>query len=496
MTIYPKKFPQTVEEFALKPCYSDTTYIRYFFYFADEVGKLAADHNSLAADLGCSELTEGEKIVSEMDKKREPYRLLHCQHRISCLLHVVKDTLIWQVAYSAGKEVSDPKVGWGPGVRPAWESVKGAYGTSELFVVNVEAGDLKRAVERLYGEIHELRPELPQSPKGGEAIGETGYFRWIGGDTFLLLVREASEEAKSAVFQCGTFPRLMMQVHKARHYERLVAESVEMVRNTINVFTSGSRGIVTDAGSLRRRPLLRLVEMSMIDIDIMVKNIENAHKSYQDILQEWAKGLPGEVWNQFEKRMRVCLENAQQEKERLEQEKKLVEQQPVEELPFGLDERIKALSEQLDRKLREETLDTYRTLRNANNPVGALLQLCRASLCLMNLLFATVPEGAPSSKSRPSDNLWDCIVRAGKGDEKTKIQGLRILPDEMASLLHVIRTYANKADHNAEKVRLTVEDAEIGLTLFLRVVEWFYCEYAKGPQLPSIYNHVNRKALI
>jgi hypothetical protein len=490
----PKKFPQVVEEFALKPCYSDPTYIRYFFYFADEVEKLAADHNRLAADLGCSELTEGEKIVSEMDKKREPYRLLHCQHSISCLLHVVKDTLIWQVAYSAGKEVSDPKVGWGPGVRLAWESVKGAYGTSELFAVNVQADDLKRATDELYVVIHELRPELPQSPKGGEAIGETGYFRWIGGDTFLLLVREASEEAKSAVFQCGTFPRLMMQIHKARHYKRLVAESVEMVRNTINVFTSGSRGIVTDAGSLRRRHLLRLVEISLIDIDIMVENIEKAHTSYCDLIQEWTQGLSGEVWNQFERRIKACLDNARYDKEKLEKEKKLVE--PVEELPFGLDERIKALSEQLDSRLRKETLDTYRTLRNANNPVDALLQLCRASLCLMNLLFATVNENAPSSKSRPSDNLWDCIVRAGKGDEKTKIQGLRILPDEMASLLHVIRTYANKADHNAEKVRLTVEDAEIGLTLFLRVVEWFYCEYAKGPQLPSIYNHVNRKALI
>jgi hypothetical protein len=286
----------------------------------------------------------------------------------------------------------------------------------------------------------------------------------------------------------------MMQIHKAQHYERLVAESVEMVRNTINVFTSGSRGIVTDAGPLRRRHLLRLVEISLIDIDIMVENIEKAHDSYHDILQEWAKGLPGEVWNHFEKRMSVCLENAQHEKERLEKEKKLVEQQPVEELPFGLDERIKALSEQLDSRLRKETLDTYRTLRNANNPVGALLQLCRASLCLMNLLFATVHENAPSSKSRPSDNLYECIVRAGRSDEKTK--GLGILPDEMASLLHTIRTYSNKADHDAEKVRLTVEDAEIGLTLFLRVVEWFYCEYDKGPRLLSIYNHRNGKALI
>jgi hypothetical protein len=463
--------------FIRRPRYSDPTYIRYFFYFADEVGKLAADHNRLAADLGCSELTEGEKIVSEIVKKREPYRLLYCQHPVSCLLHVVKDTLIWQVAYSAGKEVSDPKVGWGPGVRLAWESVRGAYGTSELFAVNGQADDLKRATDELYGVIHELRPELPQSPKGGEAIGETGYFRWIGGDTFLLLVREASEEAKSADFQCGTFPRLMMQIHKARHYERLVAESVEWVIKAIR------------SNLLSRRHQHRFVELSLLDLGTMVENIEKAHDSYQDILQEWAKGLPGEVWNHFEKRMSVCLENAQHEKERLEKEKKLVEQQPVEEQPLGLDDRIAALSTQLEIQLRQEVLDIHRTLRYANNPVGALLQLCRASLCLMNLLFATVHESRPSG-----DNLYECIVRAGRSDEKTK--GLGILPDEMASLLHTIRTYSNKADHDAEKVRLTVRDAEIGLTLFLRVVDWFYCEYEKGPRLLSIYNHGNGKALI
>jgi hypothetical protein len=350
--------------------------------------------------------------------------------------------------------------------------------------VNVQTDDLKRATDELYGVIHELRPELPQSPKGGEAIGETGYFRWIGGDTFLLLVREASEEAKSADFQCGTFPRLMMQNHKARHYERLVAESVEWVIKAIR------------SNLLSRRHQHRFVELSLLDLGTMVENIEKAHDSYQDILQEWAKGLPGEVWNQFQRRMRVCLKNAQHEKERLEKEKKLVEQQPVEEQPLGLDNRIAALSTQLESQLRQEVLDIHRTLRDANNPVGALLQLCRASLCLMNLLFATVHENAPSSKSRPKDNLWDCIVRAGKGDEETKIQGLGILPDEMASLLHTIRTYSNKADHDAEKVRLTVRDAEIGLTLFLRVVEWFYCEYEKGPQLLSIYDDGNGKALI
>lgn len=141
---------------------------------------------------------------------------------------------------------------------------------------------------------------------------------------------------------------------------------------------------------------------------------------------------------------------------------------------------IDALGEQLDENLHNELLNIYKTL--LVNPVGAILQLSRAGLLFMELLFASV--GA----SRPSDNLWDCIVRAGKGDEGKKIKGLGILPDEIASLLHTIRTYANKADHATEKIHLTVEDAEICLRLFLRVLKWFYFEYngeSKNPRARS-----------
>ena len=461
-----------------KPRYSDPTYIRYFFYFADEIQKLAADYNELAQDLQCAPISEQvlQEHINQMDGgEKKSYCYLYQSQYVVCLLHAVKDTLIWQVAYSAGKEIAEPKVGWEASKKFAWEKVKGAYGSSELFVMNVGKTNLRKEAERLYGVIRELRPDLPPLPEGGDAVGETDYFLWIGGDTFLLLVGEGSKELKSANFQCGTFPRLMMQVCKARHYERLVADSVEMVKQVTKASTLGNR-----------RYLFRLVEVSLIDIGVMVRNVEFALKSYDNLVREWVeRNLPGEAWNQLRRQTEIWLESAQVKQQNLESEKNLIEQKP--ERPLDLDERIENLSDRLDRELCEEIRGIHRTLRYACYPAGVINSLTRVSLRLMNLLFRTVDQKAPTSKARPSDNLYDCIIRAGKGDERSK--GLGILPDEIASCLHTIRTYSNKADHDAEKVRLMTIDAEICLLLFLRVLEWFYCEYEKGPKLPTIYKN-------
>jgi hypothetical protein len=144
----------------------------------------------------------------------------------------------------------------------------------------------------------------------------------------------------------------------------------------------------------------------------------------------------------------------------------------------SLDERIYSLNSQVDEKIRKELQKMLDTLRKAQNPVGVLTQLSRTSLRLMDLLFATIGEEAPKGKSRPSDNLYACIERAEK---------LRILPDVIASCLHTIRICSNKADHDDERVKLTELDAEIVLSLFLRVLVWFYFEYEKGPKLREIF---------
>lgn len=147
----------------------------------------------------------------------------------------------------------------------------------------------------------------------------------------------------------------------------------------------------------------------------------------------------------------------------------------------ALDSKINALSPTIAVGLRTELASALRTLRQGQNPVGVLLAMSRLSLRLLAEMFTHLGHRLPS------DNLYDCIVTAARGDPQQRLAGLHFLPDEMASYLHTLRILSNKADHAAEKVALQIADAENALNIFLRVLEWFYCESADGPQLPGIY---------
>jgi hypothetical protein len=65
----------------------------------------------------------------------------------------------------------------------------------------------------------------------------------------------------------------------------------------------------------------------------------------------------------------------------------------------------------------------------------------------------------------PSNNLYACILRAANGDTKEKIQGLRLLPDELASYLHTLRTFSNKPDHAVEQIKLSRAVDKMGQTI-------------------------------
>jgi len=45
-------------------------------------------------------------------------------------------------------------------------------------------------------------------------------------------------------------------------------------------------------------------------------------------------------------------------------------------------------------------------------------------------------------------------------------------------------------DHDAEKIVIGTEDAEAALNSILRVLEWYYAEYDKGPQLRTPYGRL------
>ena len=151
--------------------------------------------------------------------------------------------------------------------------------------------------------------------------------------------------------------------------------------------------------------------------------------------------------------------------------------------PVSLDDRIARLNREISKSLRTELECGLRTLRAAQDPISVLLRMSRASLLLLDEVLAVVKE------KRPNDNLHACILRAGDGSPKDpKVDGLRLLPMERATNLHTIRVWSNKVDHAAEQSHLGVSDAENALNLFLSVVEWFYCKWANGPQLVSLYS--------
>lgn len=154
----------------------------------------------------------------------------------------------------------------------------------------------------------------------------------------------------------------------------------------------------------------------------------------------------------------------------------------------AIDSRIAALAPEVSEALRRELQGALNTLRDADQPISVILTLSRLSLLLLDQMFAAVGE------SRPSDNLWNCILRASTGNEKNpKIQGLGILPRTLKENLDTIRKWSNPADHADRTVPVpTSIDAENALGMFLRVVEWFYSEFEKGPRLPTIYTEAWR----
>lgn len=152
--------------------------------------------------------------------------------------------------------------------------------------------------------------------------------------------------------------------------------------------------------------------------------------------------------------------------------------------PPTIDDRIASLVSEVDDELRTELQGSLKILRDAGQPTTVILALSRLSLLLLDKLFAAVGELRPRS-----DNLGECILRASTGkQEKPKVEGLRILPRTMKENLDMIRKWSNPIDHADRSIpKPQLIDAENALGLFVRVLEWFYVEFEKGPQLPSIY---------
>jgi hypothetical protein len=79
--------------------------------------------------------------------------------------------------------------------------------------------------------------------------------------------------------------------------------------------------------------------------------------------------------------------------------------------PASIDLRIVALVPEVAEDFRTELQQILRTLRDAGNPLGAVTALSRPSLRLVSAVVEC------AGHQRPSDNLYDCLVRAAGGGQ-------------------------------------------------------------------------------
>lgn len=159
----------------------------------------------------------------------------------------------------------------------------------------------------------------------------------------------------------------------------------------------------------------------------------------------------------------------------------------VAQIMWTLDERIKALHPELG-EWRTELQTQLRTLREAGNHLAVILAMAPLCLRLLEQVYQISRRQPPSSADL---HVWIEGLNGWVRDANNRRQkrtDRQIIPDEIANYLHELRRRHNQAQHDPmSALALKPEDAEIALEMFLRVLQWFYCDFPSGPKLQSIY---------
>ena len=83
----------------------------------------------------------------------------------------------------------------------------------------------------------------------------------------------------------------------------------------------------------------------------------------------------------------------------------------------------------------------------------------------------------------PPDMLEPCL----RDLEKSEVMSRGLVPAEIITLLHMIRVLGNKATHDAMKIVAGPSDVDLVLRSVLRVVEWYFAEFSRGPHLNPLF---------
>ncbi len=62
-----------------------------------------------------------------------------------------------------------------------------------------------------------------------------------------------------------------------------------------------------------------------------------------------------------------------------------------------------------------------------------------------------------------------------------------LVPQEILTLLHMVRVIGNKAAHDVLKIKPGASDVDLVLRSVLRVVEWYFSEFARGPKVDPLF---------
>jgi len=85
---------------------------------------------------------------------------------------------------------------------------------------------------------------------------------------------------------------------------------------------------------------------------------------------------------------------------------------------------------------------------------------------------------------KPPGTLDACLAEL----ETPQTMSLGLVPGEIISLLHMIRVMGNKATHDVLRIQPTSADVDLVLRSLLRVVEWYFAEFRRGPQLDPLFS--------
>lgn len=142
--------------------------------------------------------------------------------------------------------------------------------------------------------------------------------------------------------------------------------------------------------------------------------------------------------------------------------------------------KAKLISERVHPGIKSEVLAISNLVEN--DPKGAILRFSSFGLILCDEIFKTLHD------KRPSSNLYECTTKLAG----INLNGQALLPQSIQDHLNTIRKLSNRADHavdyNKNYGTFSKADAEYGLELIVRTLEWFYCDYENGLRLNSLYN--------